>query len=54
MILVLGLRDMSENPEVIAITIFGLSHNEIEKLLVPNEAEYFHGAFGHSFSISFQ
>ena len=24
----------------------GLSHNQIEKLLVQNEAEYFYGAFG--------
>ena len=40
----------SKNPEIMKIEVFGFSHNEIEKLLAQNEAEYLHGAFENSFS----
>ena len=31
--------DMSENPQIMKMRVFGLSFNEIEKLIVQNEAE---------------
>ena len=34
-----GFRDTSDNPESMKWGGFGLSHNEIEKLLVQNETE---------------
>ena len=46
-ILVSGLGDTSENPEIIEMKVFGFSHKQIEKLLVLNEAESFYGAFKH-------
>ena len=38
--------DTSENPKIMNMRGFGFFHNESEKLLVQNEAEYFYGAFG--------
>ena len=35
----LGVMDTSENPTIMKMRVFGFSHNEIEKLLVHNEAE---------------
>ena len=34
--------------------LFGFSQNQIEKLLVQNEAESYYGAFGHICSINLQ
>ena len=47
--LVWGVMDTSENSEIMKMRRF--PHNEIKKLLVPNEAEQFYGAFGHIFSL---
>ena len=38
------------NPEIMNIEVFGLSHNEIEKLLIQNEADQSYGTFGNVFS----
>ena len=45
--------DTSENPEIMKMIGggVGLSHNQIEKLLVQNKAEWYYRAFGHTFSI---
>ena len=40
----------SKNARIMQMEAFGLSHNQIEKLSVPNEAESSYGAFKH-FSI---
>ena len=37
--------DTSRNSEIMNMRGFGLSHERIEKLLIQNEATYFHGAF---------
>ena len=47
----LGRKDTFENPEIIEMRVSGFSHNQIEKLLVQSEAEYY-GAFKHIFSIN--
>ena len=38
-----------QNPKSMKMKVSGFSQSGIEKLLVPNEAEYFYGAFGPLF-----
>ena len=43
-----------KNPEIMKMQAFEFSHNEIEKSVVPNEAESSYGAFSNALSINSQ